>query len=192
MWEGSKRRKSISLCKIAGEIIWFIWVLFCCFVCLLYMLMSEKQGSTMFLKYCEVIYARVLFKIWERFSEETGVSGCCFLEFPTSNPMLLYEGRELRDSWNSTPPRSPFQESEILHHDFRYWAINTNLTKSTSNKLVLYWTVVEHSHKPQLPALPYCCMSCLGREPASPQPLRGESKGMERRSGWGLGILVLV
>lgn len=54
--------------------------------------MSEKQGSTMFLKYCEVIYARVLFKIWERFSEETGISGCCFLEFPTSNPMLSYEG----------------------------------------------------------------------------------------------------
>lgn len=48
---------------------------------------------------------------------------------------MLFEGEGAQGFPKLTPPRSPFQESEILHSDFRNWAINTNVTKSMSDDI---------------------------------------------------------
>lgn len=146
MWEGSKRRKSISLCNTAKEMICFIWVL-CCFICLLYVLRGGKQDTTMFLKNLWFISGFCL-KFGRGFETQLGFLGACFWSFQ-HEILCSWRERELRDFWNSAPPRSPFQESEILHCDFRNGAINNNLTKSVSNGFVLCWSVAEYSHKPR-------------------------------------------
>lgn len=148
--------------------------------CLLYMLRGGKQDTIMFLKYCDLYQGfvsnlrEVMKSNWDFWVPVSGVS---------STKSCAFGGREVRDFWNSVPPRSPFQESQILHRDFRNWATNNNLTKSLSNGFVLCWSMVEYSHKPQQPVLLYCYMgmgSCHGKAPVSLQPVWRESKGSER------------